>query len=96
MLLDSDTKHRWEMTSGVMDFLEPDTKTGEFYSHKIVVSPDHIDFVGAQITEVWAKIQNHEFDQGCGEETCRWCNFVQNEYVHIGETISDEDEIQES
>lgn len=95
MLLDNDSKHKWSMTSGVMDFIEPEAKTDEFFSHKIVVAPDHLDFVGAQIVDVWQKINNHEFDHGCGEETCRWCSFIQNDYVQIGEYEGDEDSIQE-
>lgn len=95
MLLDNDTKHNWNMTTGVMDFIEPESKTDNFIQQKIVVSPTDLDFVGDQIVDVWHKIQKHEFDHGCGDENCYWCNFVKNEYVQIDLDSEQEDAIQD-
>ena len=81
ILLDSDRKHNWNMVSGIIDFIEPDKKTQKFIRNTISVSPSHINLVGDQIETVWNKIQNHEFEQGCDEDDCHWCNFVQNDYV---------------
>ncbi len=96
LLLDSDKKHGWTMTSGEMDFIEPDRKTGAFTSQKFVVSPDDIETVQGQIQEVWDKIHQHEFSKGCGDEHCHWCNFVDNEFIHLDRVEQDEDDIQES
>lgn len=81
LLLDSDKRYNWRMSQGVMDFVEPDRKTGEFYMDSVAVSPEDKEIVGKQIADVWAKIQAHEFDQGCEKPECQWCQFVQNEYI---------------
>ena len=95
ILLDSDKKHNWSMTSGVMEFIEPESKTDEFFHQKYVVTPKEVELVGEQIKDVWDKIQKHEFPQGCENENCHWCNFVQNDYIHLGETSIDIDDEQE-
>jgi len=96
LLLDSDKKHNWEMTSGWMDFIEPKKDTNELFRQKIVVRPEDIQIVGQQINETWSKIQNHEFSEGCQEDNCTWCNFVKNDFIFFGEKIEDEDEVQEA
>lgn len=32
--------------------------------------------VRSQIVTTYNKIMNHEFSEGCGKDTCDWCNFV--------------------
>jgi len=32
--------------------------------------------VRQQIKDTYSRIMNHEFDRGCGEEDCHWCNFA--------------------
>ena len=96
ILLDSDKKHGWDMTTGWMDFVEPERKTGEFFQQKYVVAPQDIAHVGQQITETWAKIHQHDFHTGCQEDNCTWCNFVKNDFIFIDDRITDEDDIQEA
>lgn len=91
ILLDSDRKYNWNMITGIMDFVEPDKKTGEFTQKSYAVSPAHVKKVGEQITQTWADIKAHKFDKGCGEDDCQWCNFVQNDYV-MDVTLIDEDD----
>lgn len=81
MLLDSDGKHNWQMTSGTIDFVEPSRKTSDLKKQKYVVSPKDIDRVGGQIEKAWTGIHNHEFTKLCENERCHWCDFVRNEYV---------------
>ncbi len=85
LLLDSDKKRKLNMVAGTIDFVEPDKKTGKQKREKIVVTPAHIEKVGAQITETWENIKAHKFNQVCEEERCYWCNFVRNDYVFSGE-----------
>ncbi len=95
LLLDSDKSHNWDMTSGWMDFVEPEKDTNKLFRQKIVVRPQDVDIVGQQIKETWQKIQDHEFSVGCQDEHCTWCNFVKNDFIFTGEKIEDEDEVQE-
>ena len=97
ILSQSDTNHPWVMESGTMDFVEPDKKTQEFYKKEYIVSQEDIDIVGSQITESWTQIHNHKFEEGCGEENCYWCNFIQNDFVFAEGIENDvEDTIQNS
>jgi len=77
ILLDNDPKNKWIAQTGSVFLIEPDTD-GSFYKHKIVFNPEEIRFVENQLSEVHQKIKNHEFNKGCGEPTCTWCNFVRN------------------
>ena len=73
LLIDNEGRQRWNMVSGEMDFLEKDAVSGEFKKEKIVVTTEDEVFVKNQVKEVYAKIMNHEFSQGCEEEFCAWC-----------------------
>lgn len=81
ILCNSDLKRQWNMTSGAMDFIEPDRQTGQFHREEYHVSPDHIDIVGDQIQSTWNAIHKHEFEQGCEAADCYWCNFVKNDFI---------------
>lgn len=76
ILLDNFKRKNWKMISGEIDFIEKHEKEKDFVKKKIIVSKEDISFVKNQIKEVHAKIMNHEFTQGCGEEDCVWCRFV--------------------
>jgi len=91
MLLDSDTKHSWNMVSGEIDFIEPDRKTGAFTNFKYVVSPEDIEIVGQQIEETFKNIKAYNFDTTCEEEKCTWCNFVRDNYKLNTELLINED-----
>lgn len=96
ILLDSDKRNNWQMTSGWMDFVEPERKTDKFFRQKIVVTPEDIQRVGQQITDTWEKINKHDFSQGCQEEDCTWCNFVKNDFIFLDDHPEDEDDIQDA
>ena len=81
LLMDSDQTNKWRMHSGVIDFIEPDRKNDSFKQQQFFVSNEHVQIVGRQITETWKKINEHQFEKGCGEDDCYWCDFVQNNYV---------------
>ena len=74
LLIDADPKFNKAMSYGLIDFVEP--QDGKYKSKKIEVSQFDYDFVTEELVNTYKAIQNHEFTDGCGEETCRWCNFV--------------------
>ena len=62
---------------------------------KFIVSNEEVDIVKNQISEVYSAIQSRSFEVGCGEEDCRWCNFVKYNKLDIsnsGEAEGDERE----
>jgi DNA helicase II / ATP-dependent DNA helicase PcrA len=64
-----------KVTLGRFDFVQKD-KTGNYKQVVIPVFPPEEAVVRKQIKDVYNGIMNHEFDKGCGEETCHWCNFA--------------------
>ncbi len=74
ILIDADPHFTSAMQYGLIDFVEP--QDGQYKSKKIEVSTFDYDFVSEEIKNTYKSIHNHEFTEGCGEETCRWCNFV--------------------
>jgi len=83
ILLDSDKKHNWNMTSAEIDFLEPDRISGKFEKWIYNVNPEDIKTVSDQISDCHEHIVNHNFNKGCGEEDCNWCNFVEENNLII-------------
>ena len=74
ILIDHDAKNQWQFGNGIMDFVEQD-KDGKFHTISHQISKLDEDLVKDQILDSYAKIKNHEFD-GCNEENCKWCDFV--------------------
>ncbi len=80
----------WQVVSTEFDFIEPDNKKN-YRKQKIFISPQDEATVTQQITDTWAKIQNHEFYTGCGKENCHWCNFVKTNQLDISVAMVDEE-----
>lgn len=91
ILLDNDRQAAFRVLSTEFDFVEPVKK--EYKTERIDITQGDIDVVTAQITDVWARIQAHEFSQGCGKEDCHWCNFVKENKFHVAlHELLDEEE----
>lgn len=73
ILSDADKRHSWSIDYGEVDYLLYD-KPNSLY--RIKIEPNDIEFVGQQIQNTYQDIISHQFTQGCGEESCKWCNFV--------------------
>lgn len=76
----------WRMISGEMDFVESQ-KDGEFKKHKWFINDEDEKTVTTQITTVYQQIMNREFNRGCNDEKCVWCNFVND---HLKQRESEE------
>jgi DNA helicase-2/ATP-dependent DNA helicase PcrA len=90
ILLDHYEARGWQVISSEFDFIEPDSRK-TYRKEKLVIRPEDIATVTNQITDVWQKIQRHEFYVGCGKTDCHWCNFVKtnNLVVELHEETSD-------
>ncbi len=93
ILMDNNTKKKWQVVSTEFDFIEPDKKK-KYIKTKIAVTPADITTVTQQIKTVWGKIQAHDFYVGCGDPECHWCNFVKtnNLAVALHDLNTDDDE----
>ncbi|HEY4799748.1 MAG TPA: PD-(D/E)XK nuclease family protein, partial [Bacteroidia bacterium] len=88
ILLENYKRQNWKMLSGELDFVEKSEKEKDFIKKKIFVTTEDISIVKTQIKEVYTKIMNHEFTQGCGGSDCTWCNFVKSRTLGMPETIA--------
>lgn len=91
ILLDNSKYNNLETVSSEFDFIEP--VNNDYKTEKIIITPDDVVTVTKQIVETWGKIQNQQFDIGCGKEDCHWCNFVKdNNFIMPLHEITDEEE----
>ena len=82
LLIDNYDQKDWNVTGIVFDFVEPDKKKG-YQTAKVLVEPEDVTTVTAQIVSVWDKIQQRDFYTGCGKPDCHWCNFVKENNMAI-------------
>ena len=82
ILVDNYEQKGWKVISTEFDFIEPDKKKN-YQRKKLIISPADIETVTQQITDVWDKIQQHDFYTGCGKEDCHWCNFVKTNNMTV-------------
>jgi DNA helicase II / ATP-dependent DNA helicase PcrA len=71
------SKPDWKVRQVIFDYVEQNDKK-ELIQHPVAITLEDEAAVKEQIKTTWQRIQNHEFYEGCGAETCNWCNFVKN------------------
>jgi DNA helicase-2/ATP-dependent DNA helicase PcrA len=91
LLIDHDHSLDWEVISTIFEFVEP-VNEGEYHKEKIVIAPDDIAEVTAQIKTVYQKILAHDFNTGCGKKECDWCHFVKSNFRQAGNVMQEEEE----
>jgi DNA helicase II / ATP-dependent DNA helicase PcrA len=90
-LLVDRSQRDFQVISTEFDFIEPDNKK-VWIKQKIFITPQDESIVTRQITETWAKIQNHDFYTGCGKEDCHWCNFIKTNKLNIHAVVAEEED----
>lgn len=89
------SKYKFPMAHGIVDFVEKSKKNDKFVREKIVPDLESIEMVKKQIRTAWQGIQDHDFNTGCGDEKCVWCNFVKDNYRKLQLLDGEENEIVE-
>jgi len=74
ILVNADPHFTKPMRYGLLDFVEPDKE--QYRVKKIEVEDFEIEHVTEELVATWKGIHDHEFEAGCDDENCRWCNFV--------------------
>lgn len=80
----------WHVQHIEFDFVEA-TDKDTFERKRLDITPEEMEQVTGQITDVWRKIQRHDFYTGCGKPDCDWCNFVRNQKIYEGLRVEDPD-----
>ena len=64
-----------KIQSAEISYLEADNKN-EYVRKPLDFNLNDVETVKNLISDSYQKIMNHEFYEGCGEQNCKWCNFV--------------------
>lgn len=81
ILLDNDRTNDWQVTSTEFDFIEP--VNDDYKTEKIEITAADIATVTEQIKDTWQKIQDKDFNTGCGKPDCDWCKFVKSNNLAV-------------
>ena len=92
LLVEHDRSTTWHVISTEFDFIEPEEEN--YIKEKIVIAPEDLTVVKAQIKDAYARIMNQEFTTGCGKDDCHWCAFVRSNFEqtkHLLEETNEQD-----
>lgn len=87
MLVDYSSQNNWKVKSAAVSYLEKDKLTQKIADDFVVeASKEERNFMGSLVKEVYQKIMNHEFSEGCGHTNkndfsnryCMWCDYEEN------------------
>lgn len=91
LLYESFDRDARRVNTGIINWVDPNSK-GKFTNTSIEIQAQDLIFMRQLVKETYAKIQNHEFYEGCGKSDCKWCNFVRH---HIAPDSFAEVEVEE-
>lgn len=89
LLVDNYSQKDWIAISSEFDFIEPDDNN-MYQKETITITQEATDALTQIITDVWNKIQQHDFYTGCGKADCQYCNFVNENKVFTTLVIGNE------
>lgn len=72
-LVFAQNKENWVPSQVVFEYLEPDNY-GKFQTAEIATNKESLGLIRNQVKNVYQSIMKQDFSNGCGEETCQWCN----------------------
>ncbi|GIV33862.1 MAG: DNA-dependent ATPase [Chitinophagales bacterium] len=82
ILIERSRKQDWIFASAVIEFLEPDDK-GTFLKIPFTVSDEDVQILTGQIKTVYNNIMQLQFNTGCNDPSCEWCNFAKSHYQSV-------------
>lgn len=75
LILEHFEDRRWVVSLGKFDFIQK-SKTGEYRQVVVPMFAQDEQIVMLQLKDSYSRIMNHEFNKGCGDDDCHWCNFA--------------------
>lgn len=78
----------WQVKAGRFEYIEKSKKDNIHKQIYIPIYAQDEEIVMKQLKDTYTGIMNHEFDKGCGKETCHWCNFARK-YEIIRPTVNE-------
>ena len=82
LLLDEHPTAKLNMTSGEIDFVEPDQK-GNFHKEKFLISDEEVQSLRETIADISDQVLNLKFqDKTCGDRECELCK-LKEKIAHV-------------
>lgn len=75
ILFEQSNISQYSVHSAEIDYLSPNFNF-EFPIKTLDLSPDDVALVKTVIEDSYQKIMAHDFEKGCGKDSCKWCNFT--------------------
>lgn len=76
LLIENYQEKNWKVKIGMFDYIEKGRVSNEYKRVYVPLYEQDEQIVRQQLKDAYSRIMNHEFDRGCGEENCHWCNFA--------------------
>ncbi|MCD6063617.1 MAG: ATP-dependent helicase, partial [Flavipsychrobacter sp.] len=76
LLLENNPDKTFKFKTGIFDYIEKGKKTNQYKRVEVPVFATDEEIVRKQLKDAYVRIMNHDFDKGCGEDDCNWCNFA--------------------
>ena len=77
ILVDAYPHIRQRIDGAAIDYLNRD-KDDQFPIQAVKLDAKAVETVKDQIANSYESIMDHEFREGCGDENCKWCQFVKS------------------
>lgn len=82
----------YHVKTGIFDYIEKGRKSNEYKRLVVPVYSKDEEIVREQLKDSYLRIMNHDFNTGCGKETCHWCNFAKEyELIRPAEEVEIDD-----
>lgn len=92
LLIENYQEKSWKVERGMFDYIEKGRTSNEYKRIYVPMYEQDEQIVRGQLKDAYSRIMNHEFDKGCGKDTCHWCNFAkQYELVRPAEFVEIDD-----
>lgn len=88
ILYENHSPNTRKITQGEISYLETD-RDKNFPVKPLYYNTEHENLVGGMMVDTYQSIMEQDFYEGCGEDTCKWCNFVKRNIMV--DSFSDED-----
>lgn len=79
LLMNHDKTSVIRMRSGSMDFVEP-AEDQTFINYEVFINQEGLDTITQMVEWAYEQITTKQFERGCMEDTCEWCQFTANYY----------------
>ena len=80
ILLENSGLSPYKVLTAEIDYFSKDDE-GNFLQKVIEITKKEVEIVEAMIKDSYRSIMNHEFEEGCGRDSCKWCSFAQGNLV---------------